>query len=189
MNTNIVSEWSELIDRTDILILDTETTGIDGTAEIVQMSVIDTTGQEHLNEYIMPLGDIPPAASRVHGLTRQRLVELDARYWSEVFNDYNLLVSKADKVLVYNLDFDERMIRQSNKRNGIRHRKLPGRCIMLDYAAHRAVPGMYGEWKWHKLAAAARHEGSSFQQQDLHSALDDCHVVLGLMRAVCSRHR
>ena len=36
--------WAALLDRTDVLILDTETTGLGGRAEVIEVAMIDTTG-------------------------------------------------------------------------------------------------------------------------------------------------
>jgi len=184
----IVREWADFLDRGDVLILDTETTGVDANAEIVQLSAIWTTGTPAFDEYILPAGAVPESASAVHGLTRDRLLELGARPWSEHSDAFAALLASASVVLVYNLDFDERLIRQTNARYGITRRKFPGRCVMKDYAAYRGVPGYYGDWKWHKLADAARHEKSPVLQDSIHRALADCQAVLGLMRAVCLKH-
>ncbi|MCY4260986.1 MAG: 3'-5' exonuclease [Rhodobacteraceae bacterium] len=184
----IVSAWEDLLDRNDVLILDTETTGVDRKAEIVQFSAIRTTGDVALDAFILPAGEVPESACKIHGLSRRRLLEMDARPWPEHYDAYCECIESVTEVLVYNLDYDERLIRQTNERYGLGQRKLPGRCVMKDYAAYRGVEGYYGDWKWHGLAAASRHENSEIVQGSVHSALEDCRAVLGLMRAVCAKH-
>ena len=187
MKQEIVDDWSDLLERQDVLILDTETTGIDGSAEIVQISIIDTMGNELLDEYVMPKGSIPPEASKVHGLTRQRLVSLGAHPWKAHHSRCLDIIGRAAMVLVYNLQYDARIIRQTNRIHGLPHKDFPGRCIMLDYAEYRGIQGYRGGWKWHKLEAAARYERASRVQESVHSSLADCHVVLEVMKAVCNR--
>ncbi len=184
----IVREWANLLDRDDVLILDTETTGVRADAEIVQLSAIRTTGATAFDAYVLPAGEVPAGASAIHGLTRERLMALGARPWIEHHETYATVLATVDVVLVYNLDYDVRLIRQTNQRYDMPHVPLQGRCIMKDYAAYRGVPGFYGDWKWHKLADAARHEQSAWRQDAIHNALVDCQAVLGLMQAVCARH-
>ena len=65
--------WLPLVDREDVLVLDTETTGIGSSAEVIDLAVVDTTGTVRLDTLIMPNDNIPAEASAVHGLTRRML--------------------------------------------------------------------------------------------------------------------
>ena len=63
--------------------------------------------------------------------------------------------------------------------------KLPEfrtRCVMLEYAKYRNVPGHYGDAKWHKLLEAAAYEG--VPTGGAHRTLADAQITLGLVRAV-----
>ena len=181
---DIVNNWQKLLNRHDVLILDTETTGVDATAEVVQVAVIDTTGKKIFNELVLPIGTIPEQASKIHGLTKEYLEQSGAKHWSHHNNKFSKLVSEAEMVLVYNLDFDSRILQQTCKHQHLTYQLFNGRCIMLDYAAYRQVPDYWRSgWKWHKLNAAAKFENAT-QQGDVHSAFTDCEIVLDLMKAV-----
>ncbi len=181
---NRTTDWSTFLGRTDVLILDTETTGFKKTAEVVQVAVIDTTGAGRFDELVLPAGGIPREASKIHGLTRANLVRQGAQGWPVHHNRFFELVCSADVVFVYNLDFDVRILRQTCSRYGLPFRKFVGRCAMLDYAAHRKIANQWRSgFKWHKLADAARHENVKAQSA-MHQALSDCEIVLELMRAV-----
>ena len=52
----IAQEWSELLDRQDVLIFDTETTGNGERAELLEIAVIDTTGRVRYNAPRASLG-------------------------------------------------------------------------------------------------------------------------------------
>ena len=78
---SITRIWKSLLDRRDVLIIDTETTGIDDNAELVEISIINTTGATVYNELVMPQGHIPHAATRIHGLTREKLEGARALPW------------------------------------------------------------------------------------------------------------
>ncbi len=71
---NIVAP-SDLLNREDVLILDTETTGLNENAEIVE--IVDTTGTTRYSAPIMPKGRIPSADIR--GLTQAEKAERTAR--------------------------------------------------------------------------------------------------------------
>lgn len=53
------------------IILDTETTGLDNTAEIVEISVINDQGEVLLDTLIKPTKPIPGDATAIHGITNE----------------------------------------------------------------------------------------------------------------------
>ena len=173
-----------------VLILDTETTGIDDRAEVLDIALLDTTGRVVYDEPIMPQGHIPASASAVHGLTRKRLHGFGTRPWPEVHGEVLEAIRGASVLLAYNLAFDTRLLNQTAERYHLpsgflrRNPELDGRCLMLDYAEWRGEPNEWraGEYRWHKLDAAYRRECKRVAQQ--HRALADCQMSLELMRAV-----
>jgi hypothetical protein len=48
--------------------LGTETTGIDGDAEVIEIAIIDIRGYVLLDTLIRPQGDIPAEATAIHGI-------------------------------------------------------------------------------------------------------------------------
>ena len=75
--------FGELLDRPDALIVDCETTGLGPRAEIVELAAVDTTGVLRFAAPVMPQSRISSDASDIHGLTRVRLRELEAKPWPE----------------------------------------------------------------------------------------------------------
>ncbi len=180
-------DWQGLLDRTDVLILDSETTGFRNSSEIIELAVMDTTGAVRLDRLIMPKGRIPSAASDVHGITRADLHKADAPAWPSVHAEACELLQAADTVLIYNADFDTRLLRQTAERHGLTMPAFKARCVMLDYASYRRVPTSKPGWRWFKLTDAARHHGVPVD--NAHRAADDARLTLELMRAVVAERK
>ncbi len=53
------------------IFLDTETTGLDSSAEIIEIAVVDSGGTTLMNSLVRPLNPIPREASRIHGITEE----------------------------------------------------------------------------------------------------------------------
>lgn len=188
--------WASLLNRQDVLILDTETTGVSNWSEVVDIALIDTGGRAVYDRLVLPQGQIPRAASNVHGLTRKHLVEVGAKPWPDHHSSVVAALRRASVLLAYNLRFDLRLIDQTAQRckvladmpSGASQLRLDTRCVMLEYAAWRKVPHEWrkGQWKLHGLQAAYSREVTRRMKQD-HRALADCHMTLALMRAVAKR--
>ncbi len=183
---SIPKTWRTLLDRRDVLILDTETTGLNRDAEVVELSIIDTTGRVIIDELIKPMDSVPEDAARIHGITDSVLRKAGAKQWKWHHDAVKEAIRAAKVLRVYNLEYDERIIRQTCGKYGLRHPLgyVSRGCAMLEYAEYRAVPGRYGDYRWHKLEVAHRHECEHTTQE--HRALSDCKMVLDVMRAVAS---
>ena len=182
-----MKRWArELLNRRDVLILDTETTGLDGTAELVELAIIDTTGRVLLDELVKPTVSVPLDASRIHGITDSVLRKAGAKTWPMHHETVGKIVLAANMLLVYNLKYDERIIRQTCGKYDLRNPlgSIRSECVMLKYAEHRGIPGRYGDYRWHKLVDAYSHECESTPQK--HRALSDCQMVLDVMQAVAT---
>ena len=66
---------ADLLNRTDVVILDTETTGFSRQDQILWVSVIDTTGEVRLDSAVMPTCKIHENAAAVHGYSYGKLAE------------------------------------------------------------------------------------------------------------------
>ena len=168
-----VRHW---LNRGDILILDTETTGLDAAAEVIEIAIVDTTGRLVLSELSMPVGNISPQASAVNGLTRDVLIHELAREWGDIHDDVADALREASYVIAWNANFDERMLRQTAKRH---RRRLPQvRWIdMIPVYRHLRPGRRYG------LEPAMAQVGAA-RVGDAHRAESDCRAVLDIMRAL-----
>lgn len=182
--SNRTADWGELLDRDDVLVLDSETTGISESAEIIELALLDTTGAVRLDTLVMPKGHIPAAASNVHGITRQDLRKADAPAWPDVHHAVCKLLQATKVVLIYNAEYDTRLLRQTAERHGLTMPAFASRCLMLDYADYRRVPTRKNGWRWFKLVDAARQHDIAVQ--DSHRAAGDARLALALMRAVAA---
>lgn len=92
------------------IIIDTETTGLDSDAEIVEIAICDARGLLEFSALVKPTKPIPPEASNVHGITDEAVAL--ARPWPQVQNIINAICF-GRTVLAYNAGFDQRMVKQS----------------------------------------------------------------------------
>ena len=98
------------------LILDTETTGLDDDAEVVELAVIDCAGTVLLDTLVRPSGPVPAEAAAIHGITDAMLA--DAPTWSEIHDRFCDLV-EGRQVVIYSREFDARVISQTARRYGL----------------------------------------------------------------------
>ena len=76
--------FEELMDKRDVVIVDTETTGFGRDAEVIQIAALNTQGHPLLAELILPEGTIPYGSTKVHGWTRSSLKTKGAQPWLKV---------------------------------------------------------------------------------------------------------
>ncbi len=164
------------------LILDTETTGLER-GEIVQISVIDSSGSALINTLVKPVEPIPPSTTRIHGITNQMVTT--APRFADVVGDLRQIIN-GQQVIVYNAVYDRKMLHQSAEAAGIE--KTDWKAISRWWCAMEGFAEVYGDWnsmrrsyRWQKLTTAASYYGLPLV--DAHSALGDCLMTL----AVCKR--
>lgn len=156
------------------VILDTETTGLDSSAEIVEISIIDTSGQVLFDSLIKPSAPIPYEVTRIHGITND-MVE-NSPTWDMVAGKVEEIL-KDKTILIFNSDFDTRMIMQSSSIYDIRFNdSLKTICIMNMYMHY------VGSSRWISLSNACDYEGIDTVQD--HRAKGDCLMVLELLKKI-----
>ena len=174
--------WGGLLDRRDVLILDTETTGLGERAEVIEVAVLDTTGAVRFEALSMPVGRISAEAAAIHGLTRRRLTAEGACPWPAVHDELAPMLSGATVVLAWNAAFDRRMLNQTSARHGLGFAGIRFRDMMTEYRNLRSEARGKGR---HSLSAVATREGIG--RYEAHRAQGDCRAVLAVMRAVSAR--
>lgn len=141
--------------------LDTETTGLGGWAEIVEICVVDYKGAILLDTLVKPKYPIPSDATAVHQITN-RMVQ-GAPTWAQVWKELNPIL-KNRRIAIYNADYDTRLMRQSHDHHSLRW-TLPDSsfwCVMKLYADfYREWDSYHGNHKWQKLGSAAEQCGIS----------------------------
>lgn len=175
-----VQQWARDLLHGKFYILDTETTGIGNYDEIVQIGIINQAGEVLLNELIRPTKPVPREAQAVHGISNERLASAPA--FDDVFTRISSILT-AEIVVAYNMDFDWRMLKQTMALPSYSY--LPQikvkkkYCAMKQYAAYRGMPGRRGDYRWHKLGAAAAFEG--IEVANAHDAIGDVQMTLRLI--------
>ncbi len=152
--------WARTILQKNPVVLDTETTGMDGSAEICQIAIIDTDGNTLLDTLVRPTCVIPRDAIRVHGITNEMIK--DAPVWLNVAGTVRDLIEKRP-VVIYNAQYDLKLLRQSSASAGDTHKwsliAASYDCAMLQYAKFWAEWNDYrGDWAWQTLDKAMRQQ-------------------------------
>jgi len=152
-------------------ILDTETTGLDQDAEVIQVGLIDGAGNVLIdNALCKPSMPIPPEAMAVHHITNGMVSGAPSFY--EIFRELARLAEDR-VVVIYNKAYDLRLIRQSLAQFSAPPPFTPARieCAMLPYADYVGDWNEYHQnFKWQKLAGGD------------HSAVGDCLATLDVIK-------
>lgn len=164
------------------LILDTETTGLDSDAEVIELAVIDCAGQSLIDTLVRPARQIPADATAIHGITDQMVAT--APSWPEVRGQLLELLASGRHLVIYNASYDLRLIRQSDALHGLETPVMAAHCAMLTYAEHWGdIDQRRGGYRWQRLGYAAAQQGVEIQGK-AHRAMADCLTTLGVLRAM-----
>ncbi|TLN01773.1 3'-5' exonuclease, partial [bacterium] len=90
--------------------LDTETTGLDRDAEIVEIAVVDTHGEILVQSFVKPSRPIPPDAAAIHGITDDMVQ--GAPSWPVLWQSLRGVIN-GHPLGLYNADYDLRLMQQS----------------------------------------------------------------------------
>ncbi|MCE7980537.1 MAG: 3'-5' exonuclease [Caldilinea sp. CFX5] len=164
------------------IFLDTETTGVRSTAEIIEISLIDHTGEILLDSLVRPRQPIPSAATLVHGINDAMVAT--APTWPELWPLVQALLAERT-VGIYNVDFDLRLLKQTHQQYSLLwpDPTFAPFCIMQIYAQ------FYGEWdihrntwRWQSLEKA----GSRFKipLRNSHRAKDDALLARAVLHEI-----
>jgi len=167
---------ADLLQRRDVVILDTETTG-HRQAEVIELSIIDTRGKVLFDQLIKPRRMLMNKyAYRVHGISLDMLA--DKPTLPEVLDELSSVLDDS-MVLAWNAPFDHLMIQRSRAIWDLKPREFEHQCAMLLYAAFhgRRSFGLHRAVQTQGLDELIRNNES-------HRALGDVNLVLGLLQAV-----
>lgn len=136
--------------------LDTETTGLDKTDEIIEISIIDDGGQVLFESLVKPSRPIPPDATRIHGIRDEDVQS--ARTWPAIWPQVRgVLFNRL--IVIYNESFDLRLMQQSH-----RLYNLPWKDRLNTFDLLKLYAEFRGDWdnyrrsfRYHSLADAGRH--------------------------------
>ena len=160
-----------------ILVIDTETTGLDPeNDEILQISIIDNEGNKLFDSYFKPFAESWNSAQKVHGISPEMVK--NAPRISEKLADINAILCQANYIIGYNINFDLNFLRC----NGV--------YIFDDikiFDVMESFAEIYGDWSdyyqsytWQELTTAANYYGYDWSSQPngAHNSLSDCYATL-----------
>lgn len=161
------------------IILDTETTGLSRTDEVIEIAAINGLGAVLLDCRIKPTVPINPHAEAVHGISASSLA--DAPAWSAIHTRFLSLI-EGKTVIAFNAKFDLAMLQQSAyaHRRSIRFGKTD--CAMQLAVDQYGSTNRYGSIS---LTNATLTAGVTFQGK-AHSALGDALTTLALIKKIAN---
>ncbi|MDN7472591.1 3'-5' exonuclease [Burkholderia orbicola] len=121
----------------DPLFIDTETTGLDHQAAIVEIAILDRAGAVLIDTLVKPAMSIPAAATAIHGITDADVA--GAPTWNTIGPQVaELLVGRL--LIAHNGAFDERLLYQTSRSHGVTLPALRVECTM------ELLNGWAGRW-------------------------------------------
>ncbi|UMD80992.1 3'-5' exonuclease (plasmid) [Klebsiella pneumoniae] len=159
----------------EIVFLDTETSGLGSSAEIVEIGIVGLSGHGVesvlLDTLVKPVSDIPEEATRIHGITNEMVS--GAPVFAEL---YPLLVEQLSgkSVYIYNKAYDTQIIDNACIRAGLPLIEFDSYCLMLPFSE------LYGDWNDYK---------KSYRWQKLTTAFSMCDDIHQDDRVLIQAHR
>jgi len=112
----IAISWAKSkLRENNVVFLDTETTGIDKDARIVDLGVIDNKGNVLINILLQPDIPMPEGATAVNGITDSMLK--DCPRFVQVSSSIKKIL-KGKTIIAWNSPFDKRMVENEFKKIG-----------------------------------------------------------------------
>lgn len=174
----------ELVELENLVVLDTETTGLysdeeDG-QEIIELAVVGRAGETLFLSRFRPTRGITPEATEVNRLTLDDLV--DAPDFASAWPRIEALL-RGKVIAIFNADFDLRMLASTMRRYQLGSKALfegfeeNSRCLM------EMATSFLGQRRWVSLAGAC-HDLRI--ERPKHTAQDDAMAALRLLQRVAA---
>jgi len=176
-----VITWArQVVEESEALILDTETTGLEAHDEVIQLAIVDMQGNVLLQSLVRPTIPVGTEARAIHGITNEVLAE--APYFSQLHDTIAGLLGNRS-ILAYHADFDRRLLAQTCAKYGLPPLAVAAwDCVMERYAhfwGERSAPGQH---KPQSLSHACTQQGINIHGH--HEAVTDCLLTLALIKAM-----
>lgn len=171
----IRTEIRELLSDETAIILDLETTDLDG--YIVQLAIITLDGRIVLDTLVNPMHPISAEAQQVHGLTTEWVQ--DAPVFADLVDDLTRLLHHRP-VCVYNVDFEYAILYNEI----VRREQAQGNVEMAYAHAGAWVKAVdwYDAMDWYSTYRGYRQRLPGGD----HTALGDCRATLALLQSLVS---
>ena len=163
------------------LFLDTETTGLDNTAEALEIGLTDVAVFE---TRLKPTVAIGVQAAAVHGISEQALC--GAPSWTDVARQLRHAIGDRP-VIIFNARFDIRILKQTAAAHSDPAdwlEEMTVYCAMELAAGYYRATNRYGMIS---LASAASQAGLTWEGL-AHSAIADARMTAGVVNAIAAYH-
>lgn len=115
-NRQHVVEYAKKKIKSDPVYLDTETTGLESNDEIIEIAIVNSSGEVIFESFVRPQKPIPASATAINNISNAMVANSPS--WAEIWPTIrNLLLDHP--IGMYNAYFDIRMILQSLVINNI----------------------------------------------------------------------
>lgn len=162
----------------DLLIIDTETTGLRSDAEVVEIGIVNYLGEPVYHEYFKPTKTMGSDVISVHKITNEFLA--DKPSYNQDAHDKLMDLIEGKSVWAYNGPFDSRLLFQTCKFHGVETpRKWYFNCAMQRFNQLYNSQG-----KWMSLVNACKHLSIDISDLAAHSAINDCIITHRLMTEI-----
>lgn len=184
LEADIPFTLAEVVKSNRYYVLDTETTGLGTEDVIIEIAIIDQDGTTIMNTLVNPNDvAIDYTATQITGITEE-MVQNEPSF-ALVYAQLMERLNPETPIIIYNADFDMRMLKQSAAANGMTptRKTNPVFCAMKTYAEFKGEWNSYhNNYKWHRLTDACRSMGIPLQ--NAHRALGDAQMTLALVKAM-----
>lgn len=171
-----------------VLVLDTETTGLDPVQdELLQVGIINSDGEVLYNRYLKPIKNQSwPEAEAVNRISPAMVA--NAPTVDEERDTIAAILATADVILGYNVSFDVSFLQAAGipvpERTG-----NPPPCtyedVMDRFAPIYGVWSEYhGDYRWQSLGTAAHWYGYTWPDGEAHDAIADCKATLHVWKTM-----
>ncbi|EOV0239502.1 exonuclease domain-containing protein [Salmonella enterica] len=153
----------------DPVFLDTETTGLDAGAQVLEIGLVNARGDLIYETRLKPTVSIDPAAAAVHGISEAMLA--DAPAWPDIAQQLQHHIDQRPLV-IFNADFDTRILKQTAAAYNDPASWLDSLTV---YCAMRLAAGYHGPTNRYgtiSLASAVSEAGLNWNGR-AHSAVAD----------------
>lgn len=161
--------------------LDTETTGLEDSDEIIEIAIVNAQGKEIYNSFIKPSKSIPEESTRINNITNQMVSH--APTWPEAWPEIKDLLL-GHPIGMYNAPFDIRMIEQT-----LRLYQIPLKEKLNAFDVLKVYSDFRGVWD-HRRRAMRRFRLEAAGQElgipipNSHRALDDTLLTRAVFHAI-----
>jgi DNA polymerase-3 subunit epsilon len=176
--------WAkELLSLPNVVTLDTETTGFGQDDEIIEIALWDIHQQRSYVTLVQcQQPTIPAGAEKKHHISKSMLQ--GAPTWPQIWPKLMSYLSKRE-IVIYNADFDVRMLQQTAQRYQLPLPALHVHCLMKHYSAYVGQPSSHAEgYRFLSLAAACAH--FQVENPSAHRALADAQASAEVLKKLAA---